>query len=155
MISERDAERVQNAILSHALATGHFDRCGGHTPKNPPGHGITAAITLSRIRFVPARSGLATTTLRLDWRLELYRPMEGSPDEIDTELAAATIAVFGRISADYTLGDLVSEVPLLGANGSEGLIADQRYMQFDKGSQYRLVVITVPTVHDDVLTQAR
>ena len=155
MISEEQATRVQDAILSHPLASGHFDAVGGHTPKNAPGNGLTAAITLQRIRYVAARSGLDRTSLRLEWRLELYRPMEGSPDEIDPKLAAATVAVMGRLSADLDLGGLVDEIPLLGANGAQGLQAEHRYVTFADGGEYRQVAITVETVHDDVLTQSR
>jgi hypothetical protein len=155
MITGDLATQIQDAILSHASATGHFDSVAGHTPKNAPGLGLSAAITLGRVMFVAGRSGLASTTLRLEWRLELFRPMESTPDDIDPTLAAATIAVMGRLSADLTLGDLVDEIPLLGANGSTGMFAEQRYVKFADGGQYRQTVITVPTVHDDVLTQSR
>lgn len=154
-LTEDLARKIQRAVLSHAEASGHFDRVGEHTPKNAPGHGITAAITLRRIVPVPSRSGMNTTTIRADWRLELYKPMEDQPGLIDPSLAAATIEVFLRLSADFTLGGLVDEIPLLGANGASGLTAEQRYVQFPNGSHYRLVEIAVPTVHDDVLTQAR
>lgn len=154
-LTEELARRIQRAVLSHAEASGHFDQVGEHTPKNAPGTGITAAITLRRIVPVPARSGMASTTLRADWRLELYRPMEGTPGQIDPSLAAATIQVFARLSEDLTLGGLVSEIPLLGAYGSSGLTADQRYVQFPEGGHYRLVEIAIPTIHDDVLIQAR
>ena len=57
-----DTTAIMNAVLSHAAASGYFDRVAGHEPKNAPGNGLSAAVWVDRIGPVPAGSGLAATS---------------------------------------------------------------------------------------------
>jgi len=147
---ELNLDPVQNALVSHAAASGHFARVNEHEPKNAPGGGITAALWAQEI--TPYRSGLAATTVRVEWRLRLYTNMlMDPPDRIDPALLKATTAMMARYSAGFTLGGLVRMVDLLGASGRP-LSARAAYLSIDK-AMYRVMDITLPVVLDDAFTQ--
>ncbi len=58
-----DSAPIINAVVSHAMASGHFEQVNGHEPANPPGHGLTAAVWVDLVEPVRS-SGLARTSAR-------------------------------------------------------------------------------------------
>lgn len=142
-----------DALQSHALASGRFDRVNGHEPKAAPGNGLTAALWADAIRPAPARSGLASTTFRFSLFMRCYLPMIVQPqDAIDPTIVAATGAVLTAVTGDFTLGGTVSSVDLMGAHG-DPLQALAGYLDID-GKKFRAMTITVPCILDDALDQA-
>lgn len=135
---------------SHAAGTGYFERVGTHEPLNPPGYGLTAAVWIQRI--TPTRSGLASTTVRVELGVRLYSPADTQdPDAIDPHLVDAADALMGAYSADFTLGDTVRQVDLLGEHG-DPLDAQAGYLEQDD-TVFRVITITLPLVISDLWSQ--
>lgn len=146
-----DLKAVLDALVSAAAATGYFARVNAHEPKNtPPRGGLTAAIWAQNIR--PHRSGLASTTLRVEWRLRLYTNMTAEPqDAIDPTLLEATCALMGDYSIGFALGGLVRSVDLLGEAGPP-LSAQAGYLTIGT-AMHRVMDITLPVIINDAFTQ--
>ena len=140
------------AVISHAKATGKAERVLTHEPKSAPGNGITIAVWVQSLR--PAvTSGLTSTCVRLEFSVRVYTNMLAKPeDAIDTNLLGAVDALMAAYSGDFTLGGLVRQVDLLGEHG-EPLSADAGYLEQDS-KLYRVMVITLPLIVDDLYAQA-
>jgi hypothetical protein len=148
-----DTAALLSAVQSHASSLGEFDRVSGHEPKNPPGHGVTCAVMLRRIRPFPQGSGLAATSALVTLVVRLYKPVAGAPaDEVETTLARAVDALVAAYSGDFTLGGIACQVDLLGRGGT-ALAADLGWIQQD-GSALRTADITLPIILNDVWVQA-
>jgi hypothetical protein len=142
-----DVNGITSAVISHALASGWFEQVNGHEPANAPGYGLTAAVWIDRL--TPALSGLASTTGRLVFNVRLFTPMTQTPaDAIDPNLTAACDALFRAYVGDFTLGGLVREVDVRGAQGI-GLEARAGYIEQD-GALLRVITITLPVIVNDL-----
>jgi hypothetical protein len=142
---------VTDAVASHALRLGMFDRVNTHEPKAAPGNGITCAVWVDRV--VPVRkSGLNSTSVCLVFNLRLFTSMLAEPqDMIDQNLTLALDALMVAFNGDYELGGLVREVDIFGMNGV-GLNAQAGYVEQDKRI-YRVVTVTLPLSMNDVWSQ--
>jgi hypothetical protein len=146
-----DIDAIFDAVVSHALASGYFDRVGAHEPKNAPGLGLSAAVWVDLIKMVQS-SGLASSSALLVFNVRLYSSMLQEPqDAIDPNLVKANSALFLAYAGDFTLGGLVREVDLLGAQGAP-LQSKAGYLTQDS-KQYRVFTITLPVVVNDVWDQ--
>lgn len=143
--------QLTDAMVSHAMATGMFQTVNQHEPKNSPGHGLRAALWAQNYR--PARrSGLAATSMRLEFRLRIYQNMLMEPqDSIDPTVLAAADACFAAYSSGFTLGGLVRQVDLLGSDGNP-LSATAGYLAIDN-KMFRVMDLTIPLVLNDVYDQ--
>ena len=113
-----DVQGILDAVASHALASGYFERVNTHEPANAPGYGLTAAVWVDRMDTVLS-SGLASTTGRLVFNIRLYTSMQQEPaDAIDPNMTAAADALFRAYIGDFTLGGLVRQVDVRGSTGS-------------------------------------
>ncbi|MGH8883261.1 MAG: hypothetical protein ACRD0P_38960, partial [Stackebrandtia sp.] len=138
---------ILSAIVSHAMASGHFERVNSHEPKNAPGNGLTAAVWVDSIGPVRS-SGLAVTSGRLVFNVRLYSGMLQEPaDAIDPNLIAATDALMSAYSGDFDLGGTVRCVDLLGQAGVP-LGAQAGYISHS-GTMYRVMTITLPVLVND------
>ncbi len=139
------------AVISHAKASGRFERTLTHEPKSAPGNGLSVAVWVQNLR--PSTSGLTSTSARLELSVRVYTNMLADPqDDIDRRLLDATDALMTAYSSDFTLGGLVENVDLLGAEG-EPLSADAGYLEQDN-KLYRVMVITLPLIIDNLWAQA-
>ena len=146
------ASAIVDAVASHAMASGLFDRVNMHEPKNAPGSGLTAAIWADTVGPVPAASGLASTSGRVVLKVRLYTNMMSEPqDAIDPTLLAAVDILLTAYSGDFTLGGLVRNVDLLGASGGGGLAAQAGYINVS-GQMMRVYDITIPITCNDLWT---
>jgi hypothetical protein len=146
------ASAIVNAVISHAMASGLFDRVSGHEPKNAPGSGLTAAVWADTIGPVPAASGLASTSGRVVLKVRLYTNMLQDPqDAIDPAMLTAVDILMTAYSGDFTLGGLVRNIDLLGAHGT-GLSAQAGYLNVS-GQMMRVYDITLPIVANDLWIQ--
>jgi hypothetical protein len=146
---------VLDPLVSHALASGMFERVNTVEPKSPPGHGLHSAIWVQEIGPYKGKagSGLASTTGRLVFMNRLYSNMVQDPaDMIDPNLLDATSILMGLYSGDFTLGGAVREVDLLGSGGLP-LSARAGYITVNQ-TMYRCMDIFLPLVINDIWEQA-
>jgi hypothetical protein len=150
-----NAEAIIQAVVSHALASGRFERVNGHEPKNAPGAGgVTAAVWIESIGPARANSGLQITTALLVLNVRLYASMLTEPqDAIDPRIVAAVDALMTAYSGDFTLGGLVRSVDLLGLAGTP-MGARAGYLNQDN-KLYRVMTITLPVLKNDVWEQVQ
>lgn len=143
-----DISGILDAVVSHAMASGHFEAVNGHEPANPPGHGLTCAVWADRV--TPVRSsGLGSLSALVVFNVRLYTSMQAEPaDAIDPNLIAAVDALGAAYSGDFTLGGLVRHVDLLGANG-QPLDVRAGYISQD-GVLYRVLTISLPCIVNDL-----
>ena len=146
-----NATGILDSILSHALASGLFERVNGHEPKSAPGNGLSAAVWLDSIGPVVS-SGLAATSARLAVNVRLYTAMLADPqDAIDPNLIAAVDTLMTAYSGDFDLGGNVRNVDLLGQAGTP-LSAQAGYLNQD-GKLFRAMTILLPLIVNDVWEQ--
>lgn len=152
-MSGLDAAAIFNAMTSHLLSLGLFDRVASHEPENAPGHGLTAAVTLApgALSPVPLGSGLASTSARLVLQVQIYQPMSEPADDLDPVVLDAVVQTMASFSGGFTLGGLVRNVDLLGQAG-EPMGATAAYAEID-AQLFRLMTITVPVLVNDVWEQ--
>src|SRR5262245_885626 len=101
------------AVISHAKASGRFERILTHEPKAAPGNGLSCAVWAQSLRPVTS-SGLASTSARLELSVRIYTNMLAKPeDDIDTQLLDATDVLMGAYSGKFELGGLIRNVDLL------------------------------------------
>lgn len=149
-----DARGILAAVESHAAATGLFETVNKHEPKRAPGNGLHAAIWVQSLRPIRGGSGLASTSYRLEVSERIYNNMLADPqNDIDPRVLEAVDVLMAAYTGDFTLGDRVRNVDLLGAHGGDGLSADAGYLEQD-GKMYRVMVITLPLIINDLYTQA-
>ncbi|MGW5616277.1 hypothetical protein [Streptomyces sp. NPDC003877] len=140
-------EGLLNAVVSHALASGHFERVNQHEPENAPGHGLTCSVWANQI--TPLRSsGLSSVTTRVSFTVRLQSLMFDPPDAIDPTMIAAVDDLCGAYVGDFTLGGLLREIDILGAHG-QPLDVRAGYLQQD-GTKYRVMDIAVPCIVNDL-----
>lgn len=146
-----DYVATKNVILSHASASGWFVDVAGSEPKNSPPPGtMIFAMVLASVRS--AGSGLAATSMRIEWSARVYTlPMADPQDSAEAAEVSALLDFMARVSADLTLGGNVRMVDLNGAHG-EPLGAQTGYGEVN-GVKLNIVQITVPVIVNDVVPQ--
>lgn len=147
------AAAILSAAQDHARASGLFASVQGHEPKNAPPEGLSAALWVDYIGPDPRLSGLAVTSGVLRLKIRIATHMLSDPqDEIDLAMIGAVDYLLSAYSGDFTLNGLVNHVDLLGRTGIP-LSAEAGYLSQD-GRLYRVMVITLPLVVDDIWSQA-
>lgn len=148
------SQQLIDALASHAMASGYFDRVNQHEPKNKPGRGLTAAVWIDKIEPANQQSSLIATTARVTFNVRVYTNMLQNPqDMIDPSVMIATDALFEAYSNNFTLGGLVEYVDLLGATQGHPLYSQSGYINIDN-MVYRVITITVPCIVEDAWPQA-
>lgn len=148
-----DLSTLFSALENHQRSIGFFDRVAKHEPKASPGPGLTCASWFQDVRPVPARSGLAATSVRVEFVTRIYNNMLAEPaDAIDPRVYAAADSLMEAYSGDFTLGGSVGNVDLLGANG-EPLRARAGYLN-QSGSLYRVFDAVTPLIINDAWSQS-
>lgn len=146
-----DVTTLFDRLASHAATLGVFDRVNTHEPTNAPGQGYTAALWVNAIAPVRA-SGLNSTSVRVEFMIRLYTPYQTKPlDALDPEVLRNTDLLMAAYSGDFTLGDAVRQVDLLGTYGV-GLSAAAGYVNIS-GTLMRVMTITLPVIVNDVWEQ--
>lgn len=143
--------QIFDAMVSHAESLGQFDKVETVEPKSAPGNGVHAALWVQAVDPVRS-SGLISTSARVEIAIRIYLNMVQEPQEgIDKSLLEATDALMAAYSGDFELGGLVREVDLLGSYGVP-LSARGGYIRQDS-KLYRVMVLTVPLIVNDLWTQ--
>jgi hypothetical protein len=140
-------------VESHAKATGLFGSTSRHEPKRTPGKGLTLALWVQEITPIAAASGLAATSGRVEFRVRIYQPMLREPvDAIDPDVLAAVDKMMTLYSGDFTLGDRIRNVDLLGQHGAP-LQARAGYLEIG-GTPLRVMDVWLPLIINDLWGQA-
>lgn len=147
-----NSSEIRGRITSHAQASGWFGQVLKHEPISAPGSGLTYAVWVTDLAPVPASSGLAATTARLELAGRLYIPADTEPpDDIDDQLTGATDALMTAYSGGFQLGGNVRCIDLLGAHGAP---LRARYGYLPLGSTtYRIATLTIPSIVNNAWTQ--
>ena len=144
-----DITGILDAAISHASASGHFDQVNGHEPIHPsPSGGLTAGVWVERV--TPIRtSGLNSVSTLVVLNVRLYTSAQQLPlDAIDPGMVAAVDALCTAYCADFTLGGLVRNVDIFGANG-QSLDVRAGYLAQD-GALQRVMTIWLPCIVNDL-----
>lgn len=145
---------VLNAVVSHAQATGRFERVNAHESLHPSTGGLTAAVWVDRIDPIARASGLAATSARLIVKVRVHSSMQMEPrDAIDPAVTAAVWALMRVLTADYDLGGTVRNIDILNEFGV-AMFAQAGYLDWDDGAMDRITDLTVPVIINDVWPQA-
>jgi hypothetical protein len=146
------AQDLVDNVVSVAQASGLFDRVNAYEPKQAPGNGLTASVWVQSIAPHAQVSGLDVTSARVEFTMRLYTNMLADPEEtIDPNLMNATSQMMNLFTGDFTLGNSVFAVDLLGMAGVP-LTARAGYVDVG-GKLFRIMDITVPLIVADVWTQ--
>lgn len=142
---------VYDRLVSLALRTGRFETVNQHEPKNAP-VGVNCSIWIQRLR--PARSGLAATSIVVDFDMRIYTSFTQQPfDFIDPAIWGAVNVIMAALTGDFILGGVANtrDIDLLGIHGP-GLSAQAGYVEIDR-RMYRVMTIDVPVIFNDAFTQ--
>lgn len=145
-------DTIVDLLASHAMSLGYFDRVNTHQTRISPGNQVTAAVwfqTLAPVRT----SGLASTSVRLEFTLRQYQSSNSEPqDAIDPTMLKAADALFTAYSGDFELGGESRSIDLLGAEGT-ALSMDAGYIEVS-GMTVRVIDHLIPIIINDVYDQA-
>jgi hypothetical protein len=144
-----DITGILDAAISHASGSGYFDQVNGHEPIHPAASGgLTAGVWVERV--TPIRtSGLNSVSTLVVLNVRLYTSAQQLPlDAIDPGMVAAVDALCTAYCADFTLGGLVRNVDIFGANG-QSLDVRAGYLQQD-GALQRVMTIWLPCIVNDL-----
>ena len=148
-----DTQGILDSLVSDALTTGLFDQVNTHEPKSAPRYGLTCAMWLDSIKPYALMSGLNATSALLIFNARLFTSMLQYPqDAIDPAMIVAVDTLMTKYSGDFTLGDQVRNVDLLGESGYQ-LEAQAGYINQDS-KLYRVVTLTIPLIINDAWTQS-
>lgn len=149
-----DSQGIIDALASHAMASGYFDRVNTHEPKSKPARGLTCAIWVDRIEPARGRSGLAATDARVTMNVRVYTNMLQNPqDMIDPSVMEAMDKLFAAYSGDFDLGDEDRFIDLLGMTQGHPLFCQSGYINIDN-MVFRVLTATVPVIVSNAWTQA-
>ncbi|MCX4778170.1 hypothetical protein [Streptomyces sp. NBC_01264] len=143
---------ILDGVVSHAMASGHFEQVNGHEPANAPGLGLTAAVWTETVQAIGRVSGLSSTSALLAFNVRLYTPVQAEPaDAIDPNLITAVDDLCAAYIGDFTLDGLIRQVDIFGAH-SPGLLVRAGYIQ-QSGAIFRVMTITLPVIVNDLWEQ--
>lgn len=152
-MADLDLPAYRSAVMSHAQGLGLFGNVLDHEPVSAPGSGLSYAVWVKNVRPVPARSGLASVSARLELNGRIYMPADTEPQgDVDASVTGAVSGLFNAYCGDFQLGGSVAEVDLLGEHGAS-ISADFGYTRFDS-TTYRVAMLTIPLIINDLWTEA-
>lgn len=150
-VGELDTLAYLDALVTHALGLGLFDRVNKSDFKSAPGHGLSATVWAKSLEPV-LTSGLNSSSGRLVVFIRIWSGLHpGTDEEIDPEIVHAAHRLVAAYIGDYTLGGLVREIDVHGEHGTQ-LAVDFGYRPLDD-HPYRVALLTVPLIINDLWEQ--
>lgn len=148
-----ESQAIIEAVASHAMATGYFERVNQYEPKSNPGTGLSCSVWVDTLGHAVGQSGMVSTTAYLVLNVRVYTSMLREPqDTIDPVMMTAVDALMAAYSSDFTLDGQVRNIDLLGTLAGQGLSGRAGYLNLDNQLQ-RVFTLTVPMVINDVWEQ--
>ncbi len=149
-----DLQRLRDAVASAVRAVVTAEGYTDYEPDAAPGgQGLTLAVWLQSVFPVRGGHGLDSTTLRVELQLRLYYPAGvKSQETADTAIIRAVDAIGRAVSGDFTLGNEVMNVDLLGQYG-ESFGGRAGYASVD-GAEYRVFTMILPLIMSDMWPQS-
>ena len=142
-----------DALRSICRKSAGFEIVHPHEPRKPPVSGFSVGAWLNAMDPVPRRSGLAATSLRVEFNVRIYLPMSGRPEAIDTETARRVDLIFRALHDDITITPADHEIDWLGAYG-ETVRARSGWLTIEN-TLVRIMDIFVPIIVNDAYAQVR
>lgn len=146
-----DLGPLLDAYRSLCRASGGFDIVTSHELRKAPTSKFALGAWVGDIDTVAMRSGLSSTSLRVELQARIYVPMDGDPDRIDTEIARRIDLIWSALHGDITLAG--HEIDILGAYG-ERVRARMGWLPIDN-TLLRVNDILTPIIIDDAYAQER
>lgn len=142
---------IYDAATSHASSLGVFNSVNGHEPKNAPGRGLVAAISIGEFVAVQT-SGLDAVTLRLELTFRIYLNVKTEPqDAIDPAILGAADLVCAAYCGDFDFGGAVRNLDIFGQSGRP-MGGKPGYVSID-GDMYRCIDLVIPLLINDVWSE--
>lgn len=136
---------LYDQLVSHAGSLGVFD--AGVNPAEPwstPGSGVWAAFAAPAITPLPAASGLAAVSGRLDFKVVIGASALMKPlGRVDKLVLSAACALLAAYSGAFTLGGNVRDLDPLAVTGTP------RYLTME-GHTFRVYELTLPVIVNDL-----
>jgi hypothetical protein len=150
-----DLDAIIKALCTHAAASGWFEYVQGNPAPAQHGQGVGFGTYFERLGPAARRGGLASTSLVLVMRVELSTLDKlGEPrDRVDPLLINAVDALYSAYIGDFTLGGLIAEVDVKGAQGYGTLDTRGAWATMAEGGRFRMALITIPMVLNDVYVE--
>lgn len=152
-----DSRALLQEFGGHLQRSGLFGQVVTHEPKGKPETGLAgpaAAVWIRSLQPTTAIAALNATSVVVTFMVRIHAGMLQEPqDDIDPLLFNAAERTMSLVSGDFTLGDHVDEVDLLGMAG-QAMGCEFGYISVD-GFMYRIADITVPVIIHDAWSQAR
>jgi hypothetical protein len=149
-------DALLNAMQSHCLATGLFEKVNGHEPKvTPAPTGLSAACWIGAISPTARASGLAITAAAVTLITRLYTNAQAEPaDAIDPSMGRAVDVLMTALMGDFTLGGNCMSLDVFGYAGNP-MTSEAGYIQYDDGAaKMRVFTIIARAVVPDAWEQA-
>jgi hypothetical protein len=141
-------DEILDKAVSHVMELGLFDQVNFHSSLTAPGKDLSADITVASYSPMLA-SGANSVSARLELQFVLVYHLINSPaDQIDKIMLNAADLVMQSFANDFDLGETLRMVDIFGAHGTS-MNADFGYVDYED-SKYRVAVITVPLIINDV-----
>lgn len=145
---------VYGALESHAKLLGLFAAVTMHEPFNPPGAGLTLAMTEGQIRSAP--SGLARQSLTWEWAVRIYLAAEkqaaGEAVPHDQKLTAAAVTVLAAWAGDLDLTAYGAVPGLVRAVDTPSAVTEPKWLDWG-GKRFRVRDTTLALVINDAYAQ--
>lgn len=161
-----DSKALLQEFAGHLQRAGLFDQVITYEPKAPPetGGGVAAAVFVNGLEPTTAIGSLNSTSVVVTFTVRLHLAMLQEPQEdIDPTLFHAAEETMRLVTGDFTLGEHVDEVDLLGfaggsgagrAGGGGGMSCSFGYVSIGS-AMFRIADIVVPVVIHDAWSQTR
>ena len=147
------ADQILAALKDHAMQQG-FETVYTHETKSPAGPGVHCEIVASGFELNAGRSGLDTTSVRLQFRVRLKTTWTQKPaDDVDSRLLKALDPLMSSYIAGFTLGGLTAAVAILGDAGGQPIVGQFGYID-QGGVTFRTIEFPLPLLVDDLWTEA-
>lgn len=147
-----DIRSILDAVRSHAMKTGRFERVEGHELLHPVGHGLAVGVWPDLIR--PTTSGLASISVLVVVKVRLYGSVMPRPaDEIDQQMVDAANDLMNAYSGNLRLGlAAMRSVDVFGSAGVP-LKLQAGYLPVGEGLLQRTIDLDLPLILNDVWEQ--